>query len=164
MYWLFSEFQKNALVFMGLRRPNKASRSPLARRVDSARRQRGYSLKELARQAGYDDRTIRNFMDGKPIRPRTKIDICAAVGIDVKSERGSKRAKRVSVADSEHGAYTKELFRDYIGSFFAYRYSFQTQENLVRSLYDVFWSDEANCLRFRETHRYRSPRLGRIVN
>ena len=121
-------------------------------------------MEQLAKHAGYNERTIRNFINGKSTRPSTTNDICKAVGIDIQKERASKKSKQIQVADDDHGAYTRDLFREYIGCFFAYRRSFQTEGNLIRSLYEFFWSDEHSCLRFKERHRYYSPRLKRMVN
>jgi transcriptional regulator with XRE-family HTH domain len=139
-------------------RPQKNS---LGRRIDVERKKLGYSLQQLATRAGYNERTIRNFIKGKATRFSTKNDICSAVGIDIQKETASKR---IQAADAEHGSYNRDHFREYIGCFFAYRRSFQVEGNLIRSLYEFFWSNEPCCLRFREAHRYYSPRLKRLVN
>ena len=148
---------------MALGKLKRRPQSNLGRRVDAERKIRGYSLEQLATRAGYNERTIRNFINGKSTRPRTKIEICSAVGIDIQKEQGSKRAKRIQAADADHGTYNRDHFREYIGCFFGYRRSFQTEGNL-RSFYEFFWSDEHSCLRFKEAHRYYSPRLKRLVN
>lgn len=148
---------------MVLGKPKKLQRSKLTRRVESERDRLGYSLEQMAKRAGYNERTIRNFLNGKSTRRRTKIDICTAVGIDIQQEQTSKRAKQVQAADDEHGAYNRDQFREYVGCFFAYRRSFETDGNIIRSLYEFFWSDKDGCLRFKETLQYHSLRLNRIV-
>jgi hypothetical protein len=67
-----------------------------------------------------------------------------------------EKAKAAPIADEAHGGYTLKHFDDYVGLYHVYRRSFTFPNNLVRSLYEIKWSDERSCLVFTENQRYRS--------
>lgn len=142
---------------MKLRRVKGRDRD-LARRVDEARQQNALSYSELADKAGYNERTIRNFISGQPTRAKTRRDICQAVGVDFLEGK-----KLISAADEAHGQYTRDQVKDYAGLFFAYRRSFDVQNFLIRSIFEFLWADDLNCLTFQEHHTYYSKRLGKQV-
>jgi DNA-binding XRE family transcriptional regulator len=144
-------------------KPISRSHSQLGRRVDASRIEFGYSYADLAKRAGYSERTVRDFIKGKKTRVKTKIDICTAAKVDVE-RRSSKTRRRVSASDQVHGAYTFEQVQDYIGLFLAYRRSYDVRESLIRSLFEFTWSDDRNCLLFEQMQNYHSARLGRQMN
>jgi transcriptional regulator with XRE-family HTH domain len=139
---------------------DETARAELGRRIDGARRKIGFTLVQLAARAGYDERTIRNVIKGRPTRPATVRDICKVIGIGV----DSPETKPVDIADQEHGGYTLNHFENYIGLFYAYRRSFSFPRNIIRSLYAFSWNGERGCLVFRETQHYDSPNLKQTID
>lgn len=122
------------------------------------RPQRALSYAELGNKAGYSERTIRNFISGRPTRAKTTRDICEAVGIDFLEGK-----KLISATDEAHGQYTRDQVKDYAGLFFAYRRSFDVHSFLIRSIFEFLWAENLNCLTFQEHHTYYSKRLGKQV-
>jgi transcriptional regulator with XRE-family HTH domain len=140
---------------------DETARLDLGRRIDGARKKIGFTLVQLAARAGYDERTIRNVIRGRPTRPATLRDICKVIGVSLDTREA---AKRVEIADKEHGGYTLNHFQGYIGLFYAYRRSFSFPRNIVRSLYEFAWNGERGCLVFRETQHYDSPNLKQTID
>lgn len=138
-------------------------RRSLALRVEQACRTKVVSMKELAHRARFDVRTIRNFLNGKPVKEETIRAICAAVDVEFNLEReGRKLASKSS--DANHGMYSESFVSSYIGHFFAYRRSFSIKQNIVRSLFKLEWDDARECLRFKEFQTYHSFHLSRRVS
>lgn len=131
----------------------------LAARAEAARKRLAMSLEELASKTGYSEKTIRNFEKGKATRPKTARDICQALGLGGRSRKG----KVVKATDVDHGEYTYDQFKSYLGYFYAYRRSFDIAENLIRTIFEFIWDDANKCLRFHQHHTYYSKRLGRLV-
>jgi ribosome-binding protein aMBF1 (putative translation factor) len=123
----FFQRDRNAIAIMKARKAQKQDRD-LTRRVHETRRQRALSYDDLGKKAGYSERTVRNFISGKATRPKTRRDICEALGLEVGK-------KFIAAADEAHGQYTRDQVRDYVGLFFAFRRSFDVQQNLVRSIF-----------------------------
>ena len=160
-YWnncdVLRELSQNIDQIMKLQKSKKEDLD-LVRRVDDARQRSALSYAELGTKSGYSERTVRNFLAGKQTRPKTRRDICEAVGIDA-----SGKNRVISAADEAHGQYTRDQVKDYFGLFFAYRRSFDVRENLIRSIFEFRWADELSCLTFHEHHTYYSKRLGKQV-
>jgi transcriptional regulator with XRE-family HTH domain len=135
---------------------DETAREQLGRRIDVARKKIGFTLVQLAERAGYDERTIRNVIKGRPTRPTTLRDICKVINISVEPEAADKR---IEIASEEHGAYTLNHVGDYVGLFYAWRRSFSFPKNIIRSLYQFTWDAGRRCLVFREVQRYESPDL-----
>jgi transcriptional regulator with XRE-family HTH domain len=143
---------------MSLEQLDDKGRIALGRRIEQARNKARLTLAQLAERAGYDERTVRNVIKGQKTRIATVEDICDV--LQIRSVADDK-AKSSPIADEMHGGYTLKHFDDYIGRFHAYRRSFTFPKNLVRSLYEITWSDEQSCLVFTETQRYRSSEMQR---
>jgi transcriptional regulator with XRE-family HTH domain len=139
---------------------DETARAELGRRIEGARRKIGFTLVQLAARAGYDERTIRNVIKGRPTRPATVRDICKVLGVAI----DSPETKAVEIADREHGGYTRNHFENYTGMFYAYRRSFSFPRNIIRSLYEFSWNGERGCLVFRETQHYDSPNLKQTID
>src|SRR5215207_5947011 len=56
--------------------------SARARKIERALLRKNWTRVHLADLTGYDERTIRNVLHGKPVREQTVIDICEALGIE----------------------------------------------------------------------------------
>jgi hypothetical protein len=79
---------------------------------------------------GYDERTIRNILSGKPVRDQTIVDVCQVLGIEPELEQDH----HIEIADEQFGAYE--------GAFFAYRRSFSAPSRLLRTVIEFAWSRE----------------------
>jgi transcriptional regulator with XRE-family HTH domain len=138
---------------------DETARAEFGRRIDGARKKIGFTLVQLAQRAGYDERTVRNVIKGRPTRLTTLRDICKVIGIGLDAQEA-----RVEIADKEHGGYTLNHFASYVGLFYAYRRSFSFPKNIIRSLYEFAWNDERGCLVFREAQHYDSPNLKQTID
>lgn len=141
----------------------RTKRLAIAKLVKVERVKQNYSNESLAKKAGYNERTVRNILAGKSTRFKTLVDICQVLGISVEAETRKKRTK-ITITDKDHGAYTREHFSEYLGFYYSYRRSFTFTNSIIRSLFEFTWSDSCNCMQFSETHRYKSPELGEMVN
>uniref|UniRef100_A0A7C1NYF7 XRE family transcriptional regulator n=1 Tax=Agrobacterium albertimagni TaxID=147266 RepID=A0A7C1NYF7_9HYPH len=130
-------------------------------RIDRERRNQGLSFVTLAERTGYDERTIRNVVKGLPTRPATLSEICQALNIDVHGN--PEPQSNQFVADEAHGSYSFSQCEDYIGHYYATRRSFSARNHLVRSIFDIFWSDSKRCLCFHEHQRF-AAKNGRAVD
>ena len=139
------------------------ARKALARKVEEICRDKNFPAKALAEDAGCHVRTIRNFFNGKQIKEATIRKICAVVGVDLDAAIGKQTAITLS-SNAQHGSYSEELVRDYVGYFYAFRRSFTVPGDFVRSLFNFEWERNYNCLRFKESQSYESSTLKRRVN
>ncbi|MGO7987206.1 helix-turn-helix domain-containing protein [Rhizobium leguminosarum] len=137
-------------------------RRHLGLRIDRARRNQGLSYVSLAQKTGYDERTIRNLVKGQSTKNSTLWDVCQALQIHVE-EDDSARADLL-VADDAHGNYAFTQCDDYIGHYYATRRSFTVKGSLVRSIFDIYWSEKRRCLCFKEYQRLKSEKSGKIVD
>ncbi|WP_336489687.1 helix-turn-helix domain-containing protein [Methylobacterium nigriterrae] len=129
-----------------------------AKRIEQALVGKKWTRIHLAKLTGYDERTIRNILSGKPVRDQTIVDVCQALGIEPELEQDH----HIEIAEEQFGAYARAPFRAYEGAFFAYRRSFSVPSRLLRTVIEFAWSREKACLTFQEHSRYASAR--KLVN
>lgn len=141
---------------------NADDRIRLGQRIDLARKAQGLSYVMLAQRTGYDERTIRNVTKGQPTRVSTVSEICQALNI---SPNGPIETNSdILVSDDDHGSYSFTQCDDYIGYYYATRRSFSIRGNLVRSIYELFWSNKRNCLCFKEIQKFTSEKFGKVID
>jgi transcriptional regulator with XRE-family HTH domain len=131
-----------------------AERKALGDRIDRARRLKGMTLAEVAHHVGYDERTIRNVINGQAAKPRTVREICEAVGLKM----DDARTAAVEIAEDQYGGYSSKAFNKYLGAYRAFRWSYETSNEAVSSLFTLGWSIERKCITFRETQKYRDAK------
>jgi hypothetical protein len=90
-------------------------------------------------------------LGGRPVHDQTVIDVCEALGVEPDLEHVSQ------VAAECYGAYARSSVRQFEGPYFAYRWSF-TAPRLMRTLFELTWSDEKECLAFHESSRFSKGR------
>lgn len=122
-----------------------------AKRIERALISKNWTRVQLADATGYDERTIRNVLGGRPVRNQTIIDICQALGIEPEL---SDRNEHFEVAEELYGAYARGPFRTYEGGFFAYRRSFSAKPRLMRTVFELAWCDDPAGLIFHEHSRF----------
>lgn len=142
----------------------QAVRLDLGRRIQLAYRKQRLTLGGLAKKAGYDEKTIRNVIRGERTRVGTIEDICSVLKIEIYADSSKKPATNSAVAPDIHGEYAKNHYEDYIGFYTAHRRSFTFPENILRSVYEIRWSDEKNCMIFYEHQKYNSAELDRAID
>lgn len=143
---------------MSANKPKLADLKRLGLRIEAERNRRGFKLKDLAYKAGCGEKTLRNAIAGKHVSGRIIAEICFVLGMNV------EEAKPISISDQDHGSYTRDNFSDYIGRYFVYRRSFSFPRNIVRSVFNILWSDTGNVLQFQENQRYDSKELDTLVD
>ena len=121
-----------------------------ARKIERALVRKSWTRVHLAEVAGYDERTIHNVLRAKPVRDRTIIDICQALGMDPELEDSSEY---VEVADAEYGEYPRGPYRRYEGGYFAYRRSFNSLARLMRTCVEMEWAEDEGLI-FREHSQF----------
>jgi hypothetical protein len=139
----------------------KKIRSDFISLVENGCREKNLSPKALAQDAACNERTVRNFLNGKSVKDETLRRIVSAVGIDFDSVLARKEPSSTS---ARHGLYSVDLVQGYVGCFYAYRFSFSVADRIIRSLFELRWDSERSCLIFREYHTYNSDHLGRLVS
>ncbi len=118
----------------------------------------GWTQVKLAEVSGYDERTVRNILNAKEVKPQTRHDICTAVGISI----GAVNQEDDPIASIQLGGYSKASVDIYIGYYSVYRRSFTTKDEIVKSYCKVIWSTEENCLLFEELDygsRHNAPEI-----
>jgi transcriptional regulator with XRE-family HTH domain len=123
----------------------------LAKNIRRALDHKKWTQKRLAEKTGYSERTLRSVLSGRPVRDQTVVDVCEALGIEPELEHVGQ------VAAECYGAYARSYVDQYEGEYFAYRWSF-TAPRLLRTLFELTWSDEKECLAFHECSRFSSGR------
>jgi len=108
----------------------------------------------LADVTGYDERTIRNVLGGRPVRDQTVTDICEALEIEPILEAVGQPA---AVADPKYGEYPRGPYRKYEGGYFAYRRSFSSDAGLMRTVVVFEWADEEGLI-FSEHSQFQTGR------
>lgn len=134
-------------------------RRELGRRIKQRYQELGWSVEQLADKAGYDEKTVRNAINGAPIRPSTLLAIRKALNLDLSDDHPP-----AEIADDPHGGYTKKAFTKYVGRYAAHRWSYETPRHVMRTLFTLAWSSKSQCGMFREEQPTRIDSAGRQVN
>jgi transcriptional regulator with XRE-family HTH domain len=137
------------------------------RAIKSLRDQRGWSQGYLAKKSGCDQKQLRAVERGKrEIVPRKfpliVVEICSALGVS--PAHVYQDTALIKIAGKEYGAYSLAHYDSYVGVYWAFRRSFSVPENILRTVFQIAWSDEKSCLEFIETQEYIGSRDGRERN
>lgn len=129
-------------------------RLSLGRQIESERMQRGWSRAFLANKAGYDERTVRNAVNGQRVKEQTIFDICNALEISIENFLVGQSSIGSEVAPVECGAYSKAVAAKYEGIYTAYRRGFSKKPVIFRSIYEFRWNEQLSGLVFFENQKY----------
>jgi|SRR5215217_749050 transcriptional regulator with XRE-family HTH domain len=116
-----------------------AQRAKVIERALAAKR---WTQLHLGSKTGYDERTIRNVLRGRPVREQTILDVCQALGIEAELHNGHQ----VDFADQAYGEYPRGPYRKYEGGYFAYRRSFSSPISMMRTVIELEWSEGEGLL------------------
>src|SRR4051794_12444072 len=128
--------------------------SARARRIERALVRNNWTRVRLAEVTGYDERTVRNVLSGKAVRDQTVMDICQALGIEPELE---DETQFVEVAEATYGEYPRRPYRRYEGGYLAYRRSFSSPVRLMRTVFELKWSEDQGLV-FNEHSHFLSGR------
>lgn len=127
---------------------DEAARAELGRKLQRECHAQRITQKALAGKVGYDEKTIRNIFRGIRVRPGCLEDVCTFLKVNP-AQFGS-----AAVRSDDHGGYSRKQVEEQIGLFVSYRRSFSFPENILRSVFEFVWSEERQCLEFREYQQY----------
>ena len=117
---------------------------------------------ELADAADCHEKTVQNLLSGRTVRDQTLFDVCMVLGLDFESVKiawtGSDTepvapANNTDMAPLYMGGYTRQVVDHYIGSYLTLRPAFDASPQIIAFRTDIFWSDLASALCFREKDR-----------
>ncbi|MHC2086612.1 helix-turn-helix domain-containing protein [Methylobacterium sp. CM6244] len=125
----------------------------LGERIGAARKSKALTLVQLANRAKLDEKTVRTAIDGGHVRLDSLHKICKALELDIEEEEDT-----VDIADDRFGAYNLEHYEEHVGHFYSYRRSFTYPTNILRSVFEITWSDDKGNegFKFREVQKYHS--------
>jgi transcriptional regulator with XRE-family HTH domain len=138
---------------------DEQQRREIGQQIKRRYQELGLTLEQLEAKSGYDEKTIRNVIAGESARRATLLAIMTALGMSLTST-----GTATEIADDKHGGYTKRSFTRYIGSYAAYRWSYDGPQHIIRSIFSLSWSSEINCGVFHEDQRYLDHKTGKIVD
>lgn len=109
-----------------------------AKKMSRAMVSKGWSRGQLARKAGYDEKTIRNVLNGEPTRDSTIIDICRALEIDAELE---STIEHVDVSDDVFGGYNRSQYKGYESTYKLFRRSYSEKDKIYKTFFKLEWDE-----------------------
>ena len=129
--------------------------------------EKGWIRKQLADHAAVSDGVVGKVLAGKSVHNNNVIKIARV--LEVEAELGKLIGPAPALpshgpqqADADHGAYLRSEVTDFIGQYIGYRKGFEKKGTVVRSLFELHWSDLNSRLEFIETQQ--QGRHGRAVS
>ena len=111
--------------------------------IERARLEKGWTKRQLAEKAGYDEKTLYNLLSGGEVQDRTVFEFCQALGIAVPAV-----AKKLEVAEDRLGGYSRSIYSEYEGSYRIYRPSFSRPDRIYRYAMDIAWDEAGSGFTF----------------
>jgi transcriptional regulator with XRE-family HTH domain len=136
----------------------------LGRKIEDTRRQKGWSRSLLANKAGYDERTVRNAVNGHRVKEQTIFDLCNALELQLDDVWGESSFRTDEVAPATYGSYSKAAAKRYEGKYLAFRRGFSENPAILRSIYEIHWNENIPGLAFYENQNYTGARKQKIDN
>ena len=146
-------------------------------RLKTAMIEKKLTQHQLADAADCHEKTVQNLLAGRPVREQTLFDVCMVLDLDYDALKaawtgsevkpsptaesneteisgGSRNHARSSgIAPLYMGGYTREAIDHYIGGYLTIRPALDGGANIIAYRTELFWSDLANALCFREQDR-----------
>jgi transcriptional regulator with XRE-family HTH domain len=130
----------------------------LGKRIERARNELRMTQETLARDAHTTSKAVRKLVQGKKVAERIVLDVCSILGIDPDSNQLG------DYSDEDHGNYSLNSLKAYVGQFRAFRRSLLFPKYILRSGFEFSWDRQAKVLRFAEYQKYKSLRNGELVD
>lgn len=128
-------------------------RQKRAQKISSAMLNKAWTQAKLADMAGHDVRTVRDLLHGKHVSNQVIVNVCQALGVEAEI---TDPTTEIEVSETWYGSYAREPYRNYEGAYFAYRRSFSSPEQFIRSIYEISWHEEDWIFNFEEHQSYDS--------
>src|SRR5271166_3052481 len=121
-----------------------------AKKLQRALRNKQWTRTFLASKTGYDEKTIRNVLNGAQVKDKTVIDVCQALSIEPIFDDFSEP---IDVADDHYGGYHRTTHRAYESFYTFYRRDTLDDNVIYKSILEIFWDDAEHRLEFKEYYR-----------
>ena len=118
--------------------------------VSEAMLRKSWNAGILARKAGVDRKTVYSLLKGNKARFTTLSYIEQALEISVISEQTKGLDVRNLQAATDLGGYTKDNFEGYIGNYYMFRNSYDYDDRVICSIFEILWDYDSSCLAYRE--------------
>ncbi|MEL6375404.1 MAG: helix-turn-helix transcriptional regulator [Pseudomonadota bacterium] len=117
---------------------------------------------ELASEADCHEKTVQNLFAGRSVRDQTLFDVCMVLGLEFEPLKAQWKGLAYD-ADAGHavaaiaplhmGGYTRDAVDHFVGSYLTVRPAFADDGRIIAYRTDIFWSDIATSLAFKELDR-----------
>jgi hypothetical protein len=122
-----------------------------AKKLQRALRNKQWTRTFLASKTGYDEKTIRNVLNGAQVKDKTIIDVCQALGVE---SIFNDAEEFTEVSDEQYGGYSRGTHRLYEGFYTFYRRNTLNDARLIyKSILEIFWDVTERRLCFREYYK-----------
>ena len=118
--------------------------------VSDAMLKSNWSSNTVAKRAGVDRKTVDRLRRGEKVRFSTLSYIEQALEISIIAEQTGGFDTRDLRAPTELGGYSKENYDVYIGTYYMFRNSYDYEERVICSLFEIVWDYDSGCLAYRE--------------
>lgn len=126
----------------------------LGNRTERAILERGLSSEWVAAKAGLDRKTVVRLRKGLPVRPTSLKCISEVLDLRVGevTSSGNETVKEAALntAPESLGGYQKSFFEAYAGHYYLFRNSFDYDDRIICSLFEIFWDEAAGHLKWRD--------------
>lgn len=124
-----------------------------AKKLQRALRNKQWTRTFLASKTGYDEKTIRNVLNGAQVKDKTIIDVCQALGIEpILDDLGES----IEEANDHYGGYHRATHRPYETFYAFYRRDILDEKAIYKSILEIFWDSNERRLGFREYYKVAS--------
>jgi transcriptional regulator with XRE-family HTH domain len=119
----------------------------IARQLNEHLAEGRLSTRDVANKAGVDRKTVDRLRQGRAVRAQTLQWIEQAL----KTEFGHPDDTVDVTAAARFGGYRRDTVEAYIGTYLAFRRSFDTVERIIASYLEIIWDETLGALSFAES-------------
>ena len=127
---------------------SKPDYGQIAKIVDQIMNEKRISNQDLAFQAKVDADTVRRLRRGERVRDHSLKSIEDALGINADTYLGSSPSS--AMAPAALGGYPLANYRNYIGTYYMFRHSYDIENRVICCLFEIRWDDDTGCLVWNE--------------
>jgi hypothetical protein len=122
---------------------------------------RGVSSSWVAHKAGIDRKTVDRARNGYKVRIQSISCIEDVLKINIISSEQENNTTTESFAPLKLGGYSRNLYKSYEGYYFMFRNSYDYNEKIICSLFNIFWNEDESCLKYKE-HQINKTDEGKV--
>jgi hypothetical protein len=128
------------------------------RRISDAMLRRGVSAAWVAHKAGLDRKTVDRVRKGDRIRLQSLTCIEEVLGLSLLNTNiVDREARGQTIAPPELGGYSREMFENYVGTYYMFRNSYDFKDRVICSCIEVSWNQDGGFLVYEENQDNKSP-------